>query len=114
MKHIRLFENISVSSVRKMIIDYTNFLKDIKPIIVEKYKELADDRGYETEYGDQPHKHNINDLVLTSIGYWDQGVQFVLTTYDNDGGLQNHYYINVTNDELEDMLIKLTSNKYNL
>ena len=114
MKHIKLFENNTLSSVRKLIIDYSNLLTEIKPLVIEKYKQLASDPEYQPSYGDQPDITDIKDLVLIRIGYWDKGVQFVLNTYDNDGIVVKYYYIDVENNDLDDMLSQLNSNKYNL
>lgn len=114
MKHLKIFENNrTVQSIRKMAEDYMVFLHDIKPFIFEKYYKLANDPNYETEYGDEL---NVNDkeLALTNIGYYDGGLQFHINSYDNNGEIMANYYIDITNDELEEMLIKLDSKKYNL
>ena len=47
MKHIKLFENQSVQSIRNMVKEYHKFFEYIKPAIIEKYNELANDPDYE-------------------------------------------------------------------
>jgi len=114
MKHIKLFENQSVQSIRNMVKEYHKFFEYIKPAIIEKYNELANDPDYEPEYGGTPYIIHYDELVLTQIGYYDGGLQFVLQSSDDNGDIQGSFYINITDEELEQMLIKLDAKKYNL
>ena len=114
MKHLILFENNSVGSIRDMIKEYHKFLRDIKPAVIEIYNNLAEDDEYEPDYGSKPYPLDASELILPEVGYWDEGLQFVLQSYDSDGEIEDSFYINVNNEELKDMLIGLDANKYNL
>ena len=48
------------------------------------------------------------------MGYWNEGIQFLLRKYNDDSEIENSFYIDVSNQELESMLIKLDADKYNL
>lgn len=115
MKHLRLYEKSrTVNSVRNIINEYHVFLKEITPVVIERYKELANDHYFEVSYG-EPFDINVADeLLLGDIGYWEDGVQFELLLYNEDGIITNQYYYEVTNEELGMMLVKIRSNNYNL
>jgi hypothetical protein len=115
MKHLRLFENQSVQSTRNMIEEFSKFLIDIKPYIIEKYNECANDEDYESDYGDSPvPQNNDGDLVLQQVEMNDDLFQFLLRTYDEHGQVYETFYIDITSKEMESILIKMKSNKYNL
>lgn len=116
MKHIRIYENtLTVNSVRNMIIEYRELLHKLEPYVHEIYQELANDPHYEPEYGDVPYEvEDMSPLELTSIGYDDKGVQMVLHYYDNNGEIESSFYIYLTNEEFDEILIKINSGKYNL
>ena len=120
MKYLKIFENqYSKQSVKNLLKEYFSFVKYIKPAILEKYEQLVDDSDYEPDYGDQPYKVNLNDLSLTRIGYSEGGdsefdYQFVLNDYSTSGEIVSTFYIDVTQEELEEMIMKLDAKKYNI
>ena len=120
MKYLKIFESqYSKQSVKNLLKEYFSFIKYIKPAILEKYLQLADDPDYEPDYGDQPYKVDVNDLSLTRIGYSEGGdsefdYQFVLNDYNISGEIFATFYIDVTQDELEEMIMKLDAKKYNI
>ena len=115
MKHLRLFESQSVQSTRNMIEEFNKFLEDVRPYIIEKYNELANDEDYECDYGDSPvPQNNDGDLVLQQVEMNDNLFQFLLRTYDEHGQVYETFFINITSKEMEKILLKIKSNKYNL
>lgn len=120
MKHLKIYENrITINYVRNTAKEFRELLYKLKPVVYEKYIELTKNENYEKVYrtpdfGDQPYPLDIDELNLENIGYWHDGVQFLLRKYNDDGEIENSFYIDVSNQELESMLIKLDANKYNL
>jgi hypothetical protein len=116
MKHLKIFENKnSVQSVRNMVKEYRIFLDKIRPVIIEKYYELANSPDYEPDYGEQPSKfEDESELALSNIGYYNGGLQFQINSYDDNGNVRVSYYLDITDDELEILLLKIDANKYNL
>lgn len=116
MKHLRLYENNrTIQSIRKLKDDYYNFMIEIKPYVYEKYIELANDESYSAEQEDQPRNDTeIDDLFLTEYDTLSTGFQFLMSTYDNDGEVENNYYIFISNKEMENVLLRMDSDKFNL
>jgi hypothetical protein len=113
MRHIKLYENKTVNSVRHTIIEFKNLLKYLRPEVISLYNKLAEDDEYEPNFGDKPFITD-DDLILKNIGYWSDGVQFNIEIYDDDGFVSHSFYPEISNDELEEMLMRLDSKKYNL
>ena len=113
MKHLKIYENLNVSTFRNMVTNYRNMLSDMEPYIFEKYYKLAEDPNYEPNYGTFPNI-DANELQLEAIGYFNTGFQFVLHSYDNDGDIDESYYIELDESEVEEIFIKINSKKYNL
>jgi len=114
MKHLKIFENNkSVNSIRKMIIEYKKFLKEIQPYILNIYEDLAADDDYEPNYGSKPYE-TTGDLCLEDIGHWPDGLQFVIHLYNSEDTILHSFYIEITNEELDEILMKMNANKYNL
>lgn len=113
MKHIKLFESKTVNSVRKTIIDFHDLKKYLTPEVIELYNKLAKNDEYEPDYGEKPFPTN-KDLILTNIGYWAKCIQFKIEIYDDDGYVSHSFYPEISNEELEEMLMRLDSKKYNL
>jgi len=116
MKHIKLFESqYSAKSIRTIATEFNELLDFIKPAIIEKFNILSEDPDYEPSYGDNPNDFDgIEDLVLEQIGYDNTELQFVLRHYDDDGNIHSAFYIDVTDNELQEMITKLEGKKYNL
>ena len=118
MKHIKLFESqYSAKSIRTIATEFNELLDFIKPAIIEKFNILSEDTDYEPSYGDNPADFdNIggDSLVLEQIGYDNTELQFVLRNYDDDGNIHCSFYIDVTDNELQEMITKLEGKKYNL
>lgn len=115
MRYLRLFENMSAQSIREMAKKYEAFLDDIKPYVVRKYNELANDENYEQDFGDKPFLLNPHEeLFLSKIGFDNKMFQFVLYLFDDEHTICNQFYIDITDNELNDILMELNANKYNL
>jgi hypothetical protein len=116
MNYLKLFENnYTVTSIRNMIVDYVKFIQLVEPYIIEIYRKLAKDDDYEPNYGDVPYGGiNYEFLSLTHIGYTKDELQFVLQLYNDNGEVVSSFYIDVTNDELEKLLLEIDSKKYNI
>lgn len=116
MKHIKLFENKTVSSVRKTIKDFSDLLKYLTPEVIELYNKLAEDDEYEPNYGEKPFLPlpRNGELILDNIGLWPDGAQFDIKMYDDDGFVSHSFYPEISNEELEEMLMRLDTKKYNL
>jgi hypothetical protein len=117
MKHIKLFENtITIKSMKKTINDYENFIEYIKPFVMEKYEELAEDENYFPEDGDPPTSND--DPLLISSYNLGVGIGFHLQGSNNNGEVSANYYINFKDDELEQWIkeceTRNASKKYNL
>ena len=110
----KIFESKSVQSTRNLIREFNTFLRDIKPIVIEKYLELSKDKKYEPDYGDKPDKHNIKDLALIEAVAEEEYFEFLLQDYDNEGVVQGQYFVTLSNEEMEDALMKMDVKKYNL
>lgn len=112
MKHIKLYENKSVQSIRKNIDEFNKFRKEIRPYVIEKYKSLIDD-DYYPECGSKPRKVNEDSLVLNDI-YINNGFEFELFLWSNQGEFLDNFNISISNEEMEQILLKMTTHKYNL
>jgi hypothetical protein len=116
MNHLKLFENnYTATSVRNMVVEYVKFIQLIEPYIIEIYKKLVNDENYDPSYGDAPYDGiDYVFLSLSHIGYTTDMLQFVLQLYNDNGEIVSSFYIDVTNDELEKILIEIDSKKYNI
>ena len=118
MKHIKLFENnnYSIQSMKNIINEYDNFKDYIKPFVMEKYEELAEDEDYEPDQGDTPTSDD--DPLLISAYSFGIGIGFHLQGSNNDGEVSANYYIDFEDDELEQWIkeseIGHTNKKYNV
>ena len=118
MKHIKLFENnnYSIQSMRSTINEYDKFMEYIKPFVMEKYEELAQDDDYWPESGDQPDSDD--EPLLISANNLGNGFSFHLQGSDNNGDVSANYYVEFEDDELEQWIkeseIRHTNKKYNL
>ena len=117
MKHIKLFENTnSIQSMRNTINEYENFIDYIKPFVMEKYEELAQDEDYIPESGDTPTSDD--DPLLISATNLGIGFCFHLQGSNNDGEVSANYYIDFKDYELEEWIksseIGHANKKYNL
>lgn len=114
MKHLKLFENKSAQSIKNLIEEFNNFLRDIKPVIIKEYLRLAKDKRYEPEQGDKPIKGNVKNLALIEVITIDDYFEFLLQDYDNNGFVTSQYFISISNEDMEEALIDLDAKKYNL
>jgi hypothetical protein len=118
MKHIKLFENtLSIQSMKSTINEYDIFIKYIRPFVMEKYDELAQDEDYIPESGDTPTLDDYPDLMyVNDLG---TGLSFYLQGYDeNDYNHISGYYIFFKYDELENWIkyseIRKETKKFNI
>ena len=115
MKYLRLYETKSIQSIKNIIDSYHNFLEEIKPLIIIKYNELAEDDDYYPDMGDKPSDMWDPDLlVLNNVDYYNNEFVFILHGYDNDGILDATFIIPLTEEEMKDELIKMDAQKYNI
>lgn len=114
MKVNRLYENYTIDSISKVIKDYQDFMKSVKPFVVEEYNNLASDKDYYPDFGDKPYKMDERDLVLSYCSIDSNEFVFTIEVYDNDGGLSNTFYISISYGDMEDILLNLTAKNYNL
>ena len=113
MKHIKLFENNrSIQSMRNIVNEYDEFFNYITPIIMEKYNELAEDEDYEPDRGDAPTSDD--EPYLQTISDIGGGFEFYLQSFNNNGEPDANYHIELTDEELEELIIRVDSKKYNL
>jgi hypothetical protein len=93
-----------------MIEEFSKFLIDIKPYIIEKYNECAADPNYEPEpHSDGPYIIDKDQLILQHIKITPEGFEFCLQTFNSDAEVQGTFYITI-----EDPEVYKNSNKYNL
>jgi len=115
MKHLKLFENKSVSTIRNAINVYQSFIAKIKPAVFEKYNKLVDTENYEPEYGDMPHGYaDDNFFYISDIIDLGDGFEFFLTETDKHGNIEANYQVTLTDEEIEDAYMKIDAKKYNL
>lgn len=115
MKHIKLYENKSVQSIRKNIVEFKNFENEVRPYVIEKYNNLVDDEDYEPEYGSKPRKVDEDSLLLNDIYLRDNYFDFDLLLFSKDGiEVLDNFNISISNEEMEKILLKMMTHKYNL
>ena len=115
MKHIKLFENIENDSIIKTITKYNNLLDELKPYIVYKYNMLVDDEDYEPEWDSKPtEKYEEDELNIIGSGHYKGTLIFDVADYDLDGTIDNKYYIWLEPGEVEEIKMKMETDKYNL
>jgi len=114
MKHLRLFEKLSTQSIKNTVNDYNNMIKKISPGIKEKYDELAE-KGYEPDYGDDLYVLDSEEqLVFQGLAVIDSGFECCLQSFDHNGQIRGTFYIVLTNEDVDNLLIKMDTKKYNL
>ena len=109
MKHIKLFENRSVQSMKNVINEYNDLYEYLKPVAFAKYDELAKDVNYEPKSGDSPYIMRNDHIVLQNINIVSEGFEFVLQTFNDEAQVQGTFYVTI-----EDPEIYTNSKKYNL
>lgn len=115
MKHLKLFEsNYTVQSIKNITKEYHELLKYLKPMIMEKYEELANNDDYQPEMGASPSSYDTDDVSIVEIYESNEGVSFLLYAYDSDGNILDNIYINFTEKEIEECIIKIDALQYNL
>lgn len=113
MKHLRMYESYSIESIKKLSDDYDNFLQGIKPYIIKKYNQLANDKNYHPEYGSKPYKVSEDDLSIASFTRYNNKFEFNLFLW-NYGDVENSFYVILSEQEMEEILTKINVEKYNL
>lgn len=122
MKHLKLFENQSASSIRNAIGIYKKFLVDMTPAVFEKYDKLAEE--YENDENDElepPETGNIPQgtadsdwFYISDIVDYDKGFEFVLSETDKEGNVEATYFIPFTDEEINNAYIGIDAKKYNI
>jgi hypothetical protein len=113
MKHIKTYENsATMEKIKSSIKNWHETVNLLYPIVISKYKELAEDENYQPEAGETPESSVSDELTLTEISSMPNGLYFTLDWY----GEFSHsvYYIDMTNEEIEEGLMKIDAKKYNL
>lgn len=123
MRHLKLFENVnSIASIKDTIKKYHEILKYVKPVVIQRYNEIANDSNMDygqnitDVYGGDSFYviHNIKDIKLTEMRIHDNKIFFTLEYQDNYENDVSTFYVPFTDEELENSLIKNNANKYNL
>ena len=120
MKHLHLFENQNVNSIKDAIDIYKKFLIDIKPAVFNKYNEIAekyenDDELDAPEYGDKPIGTADDDFnYISDVINWDVGLEFIMLESDKHGNIEATYYIMLTDEEIKNAYVGMDAKKYNL
>ena len=115
MRIQRLNESNSIQNIRNNINEFYSFLKDIRPLVLERYKELCEDKQYFPEIGEKPFyvgKGNEHSLIIADIVSLKKGFSFEFQYYD--GGEFYNFYIHLTDEEIEDFLMKKDATRYNI
>ena len=118
MKYLKLFENLenlSPKSISDIIKQYDELRKIMKPIVLKKYYKLANDITYEPDYGDMPNPNDdAGDLFLNEMSVDGNNFYFILITYDKQGQLYNEYHIDLNGKEIEQLVMEIDAEKYNI
>jgi len=114
MKHIKLFESIEFDPI-KTINKYNRMLNELKPYIVYKYNMLVDDEDYEPEWDSKPQiEYEEDDLKIIGCEHYKGTLIFDVVDYDDSGVIDNKYYVWLDPGEVEEIKLKMESEKYNL
>ena len=123
MKHLKLFENIkSISSIKDVIKKYQEILEQVKPAVIQRYNEIANDpnMGYGQDitdvYGGDSFIviHSIDHIRLKEMKIHDNKIFFTLEYTEPYDDYSSIFYVPFTDDEFEKLLINIDTNKYNL
>jgi len=131
MKHLKTYEARNPkNSLYKDIVEVDKYQKKIdtilnknkntleyfSPFVLDKYFSLIGDNNYNPEdNGYKPYKVKRNKLSVVDAKPSNKvygGINFIVQ--DSYTGYGYKYYILFTNDEVEDILLKQSINKYNL
>jgi len=130
MKYLKMFENLNnLKSKISMIRQYQNFLEDIEPALLFKYKE--DYKEYEEDENDDRELVDLGNYVKVEIGEVnivdDNNLRFTLKLYElstisylksyyedyeNNKPELRYYFISV--EDLENAIVEMDAKKYNL
>lgn len=116
MKHIKLFENIAYNSMLKTIKDYGDIILEMKPYVVYKYNQLAKDPNYYPDWGATPtNEYTEDNVTIINIEVLrNNNLDFTLVDYDEEGVISQQYYVELNENEIEEIKIKMEGDKYNL
>jgi len=114
MKHIKLFESIEFDMI-KTINSYNSMLNKLKPYVVYKYNMLVHDEDYEPEWESKPEiEYEEDDLNIIGCEHHNDTLIFNVVDYDDNGTIDNTYYVWLDPGEVEEIKLKMESEKYNL
>lgn len=101
MKIKKVYENHSVNSVEKLINDYNQFAKDIRPFVQEELEE---------EFSGQYDRFTIRRIITNgdNIQLW------IILLNKNGNNEEINGLTNVIELNLKDTLMKLDTKKYNI
>ena len=112
MKYLRLYESKNVDSIINILDEYQKFKNNIRPYIIDKFyylAQLSEDDEYEAMVGSTPNnKVKEENLIITNIFKFKKYIEFRLESKNDI------YFISITYDELEDILIEIEGEKFNL
>ena len=115
MKHVKIYENFSLNSMGNIIAQYNSLLSYIKPLVDDKFYELAEDTNYQPVWGDRPSKNaDTETMSIIDISVDSNIVKVELQDYDTDGYLSDHYFIKITEEEISDYELRKDAKKYNI
>jgi len=115
MKVKRIYENYTIESATKILKEYEDFTKSIRPFVIEEYTALAKDKHYYPDYGDKPYLIPEDDLIITRCGKDQNEFVFTLEVFnDNNGELISTFYISFSFDDMEQAFLDMTAKNYNL
>ena len=116
--------NLSINSIKNTINDYHELINTLRPVAIKRYLEIAEDHttGYGQDivdvYGGDSFYviHNVEKIKLIEIKMHDNKIFFTLEYLDSydDSGNSDIFYVPFTEEELENAIIKMNANKYNL
>ena len=125
MKYLKLYEKIkSVSSIKDIINKYHDILEYIKPVVVDRYNEIANSseldygQNITDEYGGSSFYgiHNLKRIELKEMKIHDNKLFFTLEYIpgNSEKNEADIFYVPFTDEELENAMLKLNVKKYNL
>ncbi len=116
MKYIKLFENSTYDLMINTLNKYNELLKNLKPYVVFKYNELVKDPDYYPDWDSTP-SIEYKEKDVTIIGAYELkngGMGFDIADYDAEGVLDQTYFVWLDEGEVEEIKVKMESDKYNL
>jgi len=124
MKHLKIFENIkSISSIRDTIKKYEEIVEFLRPVVIARYNEIASDskldygQNITDVYGGDSYYviHYIERIKILGLKIHDNKIFFTLQYHEPYSNEEfSEFYVPFTDEELEDAIIKLDTNKYNI